>query len=171
MRGLGDAVLTGEPLIGNEPFGVILADDLCHHSGDGVLTQMAKLYEKYKCSIVAIEEVPSEEVSKYGVISGDEIDDGLIRITGMVEKPSIDEAPSNLAVIGRYILTPDIFDILRATPKGKGGEVQLTDAIMQQAREGRVLGYRFKGQRFDCGSIEGFVEATNFFFKHVSPQA
>ncbi|OIO71108.1 MAG: UTP--glucose-1-phosphate uridylyltransferase [Zetaproteobacteria bacterium CG12_big_fil_rev_8_21_14_0_65_55_1124] len=169
MRGLGDAVLTGEPLIGNQPFGVILADDLCYNAGDGVMGQMAKLYEQYRCSIVAIEEVPAEDVSKYGIISGDEMDDGLIRINGMVEKPSIDEAPSNLAVIGRYILTPDIFDILRATPKGKGGEVQLTDALMEQAREGRVIGYRFKGRRFDCGSIEGFIEATNFFFEHVKP--
>jgi len=169
MRGLGDAVLTGESLIGNEPFGVILADDLCYNVGDSVMCQMAKLYEQYRCSIVAIEEVPAEDVSKYGVISGNELDDGLIRVNGMVEKPSVDEAPSNLAVIGRYILTPDIFDILRTTPAGKGGEVQLTDALKVQAAEGRVIGYRFKGRRFDCGSIEGFIEATNFFFEHVKP--
>jgi len=169
MRGLGDAVLTGEPLIGNQPFGVILADDLCYNVGDSVMCQMAKLYEQYKCSIVAIEEVPAEDVSKYGIISGDELDGGHIRVSGMVEKPSVDDAPSNLAVIGRYILTPDIFDILRTTPAGKGGEVQLTDALKVQAAEGRVIGYRFKGRRFDCGSIEGFIDATNFFFEHVKP--
>ncbi|HKI61591.1 MAG TPA: UTP--glucose-1-phosphate uridylyltransferase GalU [Mariprofundaceae bacterium] len=168
MRGLGDAVLTGEALIGNQPFGVILADDLCYNPGDGVLAQMAKLYEKYRCSIVAIEEVPREDVSKYGVIRGDVLEDGNIRIHGMVEKPSPEDAPSNLAVIGRYILTPDIFDILRSTPVGKGGEVQLTDALKVQAEKGNVIGYRFKGRRFDCGSIGGFIDATNFFFKHVA---
>jgi len=167
MRGLGDAVLTGEPLIGNQPFGVILADDLCYNAGDGVLAQMAKLYDKYRCSIIAIEEVPREEVSKYGVVRGEVLDDGNIRVQGMVEKPSPDEAPSNLAVIGRYILTPDIFDILRSTPEGKGGEIQLTDAINVQAEQGNVIGYRFEGRRFDCGSVEGFVEATNFFFEHT----
>jgi UTP--glucose-1-phosphate uridylyltransferase len=168
MRGLGDAVLTGEALIGNHPFGVILADDLCYNTGDGVLEQMAKLYAKYRCSIVAVEEVPREDVNKYGIVSGDVLEDGNIRINGMVEKPSPDEAPSNLAVIGRYILTPDIFDILRSTPVGKGGEVQLTDALKVQAEQGNVIGYRFKGRRFDCGSIEGFIEATNFFFKNVA---
>jgi len=167
MRGLGDAVLTGEPLIGNQPFGVILADDLCYNTKDGVLAQMAKLYEKYRCTIIAIEEVPREDVSKYGVIRGDVLEDGNIRVHGMVEKPSMDEAPSNLAVIGRYILTPDIFEILRTTPAGKGGEIQLTDAINVQAEQGNVIGYRFKGRRFDCGSVEGFIEATNFFFEHA----
>ncbi len=167
MRGLGDAVLTGEALIGNQPFGVILADDLCYNTGDGVLEQMAKLYEKYRCSIVAVEEVPSEDVNKYGIVSGDVLADGNIRIHRMVEKPSPDEAPSNLAVIGRYILTQDIFNILRSTPVGKGGEVQLTDALKVQAEQGQVIGYRFKGRRFDCGSIEGFIEATNFFFNNV----
>ena len=168
MRGLGDAVLTGEPLIGNQPFGVILADDLCYNTGDGVLAQMAKLYDQYRCSIIAIEEVPREDVSKYGVIRGDVLDDGNIRVHGMVEKPSVDEAPSNLAVIGRYILTSDIFDILRNTPAGKGGEIQLTDAINVQAEQGNVIGYRFKGRRFDCGSVEGFIEATNFFFENTN---
>lgn len=167
MRGLGDAVLTGEPLIGNQPFGVILADDLCYNDGDGVLAQMAGVYAETGCSVVAIEEVPADEVYKYGVISGETMPDGNVRIREMVEKPAPEDAPSNLAVIGRYILTPDIFDILRNTPAGKGGEVQLTDALMQQAKDGGVIGYRFKGRRFDCGSIEGFVEATNFFFENT----
>lgn len=170
MRGLGDAVLTAEPLIGNQPFGVILADDLCFNDGQGVLSQMAEIYTRYRCSVVAIEDVPAAEVGKYGVIDGEEMTDGNLRIHTLVEKPSPHEAPSNLAVIGRYILTPDIFDILRTMPAGKGGEVQLTDALMQQAKEGRVIGYRFKGRRFDCGSIEGFVEATNFFFSRMSSE-
>ena len=161
MKGLGHAILTGETLIGSEPFAVILADDYCVAEPDPVLLQMVKLFEKYQCSVVAIEEVPAEETYKYGVIDGEEEEEGVFRIRQMVEKPDPSEAPSNLAIIGRYILTPDIFDILRDTPPGRNGELQITDALMTQASEGRVLGYRFKGRRFDCGSVEGFVEATN----------
>jgi len=164
MKGLGHAILTGEPLIGNNPFAVILADDLCEGE---VLSQMVKLYEKFKCSIVAIEEVPKEETSKYGVIAGREIEDGVFMIDDMVEKPNPKEAPSNLAIIGRYILTPDIFDILRKTKPGKGGEIQITDALLTQAKKGMVLAYKFKGKRFDCGSVDGFIEATNYFYKKM----
>jgi UTP--glucose-1-phosphate uridylyltransferase len=164
MKGLGHAILTGEPLIGNNPFAVILADDLCE--GD-VLSQMVKLYEKFKCSIVAIEEVPKEETSKYGVIAGKEIENGVFMINDMVEKPEPKNAPSNLAIIGRYILTPDIFDILRETKPGKGGEIQITDALLTQAKKGMVLGYKFRGKRFDCGSVDGFVEATNYFYNKM----
>lgn len=167
MRGLGDAILTGEPLVGNQPFGVVLADDLCigDDEKDGVLRQMAGLYAKYQCSIVAIEEVDPSETHKYGVISGIEVEPGLYHVKEMVEKPAPEEAPSNLAIIGRYILTPDIFDWLRKTPPGKGGEIQITDALEAQARNGRVLAYRFRGRRFDCGSVHGFVEATNHFYE------
>jgi UTP--glucose-1-phosphate uridylyltransferase len=164
MRGLGDAILTGETLIGDKPFGVILADDLCVGEPDNVMAQMVHIYEKYRCSVVAVEEVPIEEVGKYGVISGRRLDDGCIRVERMVEKPTPQDAPSNLAIIGRYILTPDIFDILRNTPPGKNGEVQITDALQTQAANGKVIAYRFLGKRFDCGSVEGFVAATNFFF-------
>lgn len=165
MKGLGHAILTGETLIGNEPFAVILADDLCANiGGDSVLAQMVKLYAKHKCSIVAIEEVPMSEVDKYGVIAGEMISQDVYRVSTMIEKPSASEAPSNLAVIGRYILTPDIFDILRVTPPGKKGEIQITDALMEQAKNGRVIAYKFQGRRYDCGSIDGFVEATNAFF-------
>ncbi len=168
MKGLGHAILTGETLIGDEPFAVVLADDLCLvDSGDGVLSQMVKLYKQFRCSIVAIEEVPMDEVHKYGVINGEMIRDDIFQINNMVEKPSTDEAPSNLAIIGRYILTPDIFDILSNTNPGVGGEIQITDALMQQAKEGCVLGYKFKGRRFDCGSMEGYVEATNHCFKNL----
>ncbi|MDP1594063.1 MAG: UTP--glucose-1-phosphate uridylyltransferase GalU [Gallionella sp.] len=170
MRGLGDAILIGEALIGEQPFGVILADDLGVGEPDGIMAQMVRVYEKYRCSIVAVEEVPVEEVDKYGIVSGQRLDDQHIRVERMVEKPSPLDAPSNLAVIGRYILTPDIFDILRNTPPGKNGEVQLTDALQAQAANGKVIAYRFRGQRFDCGSIEGFVDATNFFFNRMQEQ-
>lgn len=169
MRGLGDAILTGEPLIGKEPFAVILPDDLCYNEGDSVLAQMVELYEKYQCSIVAIAEIPKEETNRYGIIDGNLIDgrDDLYRVSNMVEKPDPKDAPTNLSIIGRYILTPDIFDIIRDTKAGVGGEIQITDAIMQQAKEGRVLAYKFKGRRFDCGQVDGFVEATNFFYKKL----
>jgi len=180
MKGLGHAILTGETLIGDEPFAVILADDLCDNEGESVLAQMTKLYEKYKCSIVAVEEIAPEDSKKYGVIAGDEIpnqvwndelknshhsESNLYRVTDMVEKPEPKDAPSNLAIIGRYILTPDIFDILRETKPGKGGEIQITDALLTQAKQGKVIAYKFKGKRFDCGSVDGFVEATNYFYK------
>ena len=165
MKGLGHAILTGETLIGPEPFAVVLADDLCVNSeGDSVLTQMKKVYEKYRCSVVAIEEVPQDETYKYGVIEASQLEDNVFVINDMVEKPAPEDAPSNLAIIGRYILTPDIFDIIRETPPGKGGELQITDALKIQAERNMVLALKFKGQRFDCGSIDGFVEATNFFY-------
>lgn len=167
MKGLGHAILTGRTLIGHEPFAVVLADDLCFgaSTGDGVLRQMVDLYAQHQCSIVAIEEVPRDQTSSYGVIAGTPIDDRLVRVTNMVEKPKPEDAPSNLAIIGRYILTPDIFEIIENTPPGRNGEVQITDALLQQAKQGRVLGYRFRGRRFDCGSVEGFVEATNYCFE------
>jgi len=166
MKGLGHAILTGETLIGAEPFAVVLADDLCHNDDKGVLEQMIEVYDKYQCSVVAIEEVPMDETQKYGVIAGKLVDgtDDTYRITDMVEKPDPKDAPSNLAIIGRYILTPDIFDILRETKPGKGGEIQITDALMEQAKQGKVIAFKFKGKRFDCGSVDGFVEATNWFY-------
>lgn len=168
MKGLGHAILCGEPIIGDEPFAVILADDLCDNDGESVLTQMVKLYDKYRCSIVAVEEIPPQDSNKYGVIAGNVEEEGVIRVTDMVEKPDPKDAPSNLAIIGRYILTPDIFDIIRETKPGKGGEIQITDALLAQAKEGRVIAYKFKGRRFDCGSVDGFVEATNYFYNKKS---
>ena len=166
MKGLGDAILKGSVLVGfQNPFAVVLADDLCiNPNGDGVLKQMVKLYNKYKCSIVATMEVSKEDVSKYGVIEGKEIEDGVYLVSNMVEKPNPKEAPSNQAIIGRYILTPDIFEILKNTKPGKNGEIQITDALCEQAKTGMVIAYRFKGKRFDCGSVDGFVEATNYFY-------
>ena len=167
MKGLGHAILTGHHLVGNEPFGVVLSDDLCLNEGPGVLAQMAELYRQLRCSIVAIMEVPSEETHKYGVIAGEALQDGLYRVEKMVEKPSAQEAPSNLAIIGRYILTPDIFDVIRATPPGANGEIQLTDALQSQAQRGGVIAYRFQGRRFDCGNVPGFVEATDYVYRNV----
>ena len=167
MKGLGHAILTGETLICEQPFAVVLADDLCYSPEQGVLSQIVALYQKHQCSIVAIEEVPKDETNKYGVIAGEEIEPGLIRISDMVEKPDPKDAPSNLAIIGRYLLTPDIFDILRNTPPGRNNEVQITDALLTQATSGKgVLGYKFRGRRFDCGSVPGFMEATQFYFEN-----
>jgi len=168
MKGLGHAILTGETLIGDEAFAVVLADDLCTHESDGVLKQMIAVYERYQCSIVAIEEVPKNETDKYGIISGTLVDgtENIYRVTDMVEKPSPKDAPTNMAIIGRYILTPDIFNILKETRPGKGGEIQITDALLEQAKNGKVIAYKFKGKRFDCGSIDGFVKATNYFYEN-----
>lgn len=166
MKGLGDAIYKGNVLVGfANPFAVVLADDLCvNPDGEGVLEQMINLYNKYKCCIVAIMEVPNEEVHKYGVIEGTELENGVFIVSNMVEKPDNDKAPSNYAVIGRYILTPDIFDVIKDVKPGKNGEIQITDALCEQAKKGMVIAYKFKGRRFDCGSVEGFVEATNYFY-------
>jgi UTP--glucose-1-phosphate uridylyltransferase len=130
---------------------------------------MIEVYERYQCSIVAIEEVPMDQTDRYGVIAGDLVDhsDDIYRVTDMVEKPDPKDAPTNMAIIGRYILTPDIFDILRETKPGKAGEVQITDALLAQAKNGKVIAYKFKGKRFDCGSVDGFVEATNYFYNET----
>ena len=170
MLGLGHAILTGEPMIGPEPFAVILADDLCAAPTDNdekrALSQLAELYERYQCSIIAIEKVPKEDTASYGIISGDEIAPGIYQVTDMIEKPNPEDAPSNMAIIGRYILTPEIFTYLKHTAPGANGEIQITDALKQLAQDRQVLAVKFKGQRFDCGSIDGFVEATNYYYEH-----
>lgn len=172
MRGLGDAIFNGRRLIGDEPFGVVLSDDLCvAEAGNGVLKQMTNLFKQFRCSIIAVQEVPDEDVHKFGIIAGEQIKEGLYQVTDMVEKPDVKDAPSNLAIIGRYILTPDIFEIIEATPPGKNDEIQLTDSLLTQAKKGCVLAYKFKGRRFDCGSVEGFVEATNFVYENIYKKA
>jgi len=165
MLGLGDAIYTGMPLIGNEPFAVILADDLCDFENKSVIGQMVDIYKKYKCSIVAVEEVPKSQTSRYGIIDGNLIDNSnnLYKVNTMIEKPSVKEAPSNMAIIGRYILTPDIFNIIKNTKPGINNEVQLTDALQVQANKGKVIALKFKGKRFDCGSVQGYVAAVNHF--------
>ena len=167
MLGLGHAILTGEPLIGDEPFAVILADDLCDCDERGVISQLIEIFNQHKCSVVAIKEVPMDQTSKYGIVAGNLVDEmeDTYHVTDMIEKPEPKDAPSNMAIIGRYILTPDIFDILRNTKPNKDGEIQITDALLTQAKQGKVIAYKFKGRRFDCGGIEGYIQATNYFAK------
>ena len=169
MKGLGNAILVGELLVGFEPFGVVLADDLClvDEGQDSVLEQLVKVYRRFGKSVVAITEVPEDQVHKFGVIQAEELEEGLFTVSDMVEKPKAGDAPSNLAIIGRYVLTPDIFEVLRHTPPGKNGEVQITDALCTLAKKGRVLAYKFKGLRFDCGSVDGYVEATNYVYENI----
>ncbi|NYT28468.1 MAG: UTP--glucose-1-phosphate uridylyltransferase GalU [Candidatus Thiodubiliella endoseptemdiera] len=170
MLGLGHAIYTGQALIGNAPFAVILPDDLCTSESDSVLLQMTKLYQQHPdCCIVAIEAVLESEVDKYGVIDGELLPNSsnAYRVHNMVEKPTAVEAPSNLAIIGRYILTSEIFTVLKDTPADKNGEIQITDALMTLAKQGKVIAYQFQGKRFDCGSINGFVKATHVFAKKL----
>jgi len=164
MLGLGHAILSGKPLIGNEPFAVVLADDLCDSPDKAVISQLIEIYNQYQCSVVAIEEVPMSQTNKYGIIAGDLVDNSnTYQVTNMLEKPEEKDAPSNMAIIGRYILTPDIFDILKNIKPDQGGEIQITDALLVQAQQSKVIAYKFKGRRFDCGSINGYLEATNHF--------
>lgn len=167
MKGLGHAILCGRSIMGDEPFAVVLADDLCFGEGGGVLAQMLEIFTQHRTSVVAIEEVPAENTHQYGVIAGDEVSKDLYSVSNMIEKPEPGTAPSNLAIVGRYILTPDIFEILGQTPPDKRGEIQITDALVEQAKQGGVLAYRFKGKRFDCGSLAGYVEATNFCYEKL----
>lgn len=157
--GLGHAVLTAESLVDGEPFVVILSDDIID-SVTPVTRQMLDIYKKYQSPVVAICEVDRKDVSSYGVIDGVEVEPGVFKIRDMVEKPAVDEAPSNLAIIGRYVLTPDIFEALRATRPGRGGEIQLTDALRAMMKKRPVYGYRFEGTRYDAGDKLGFLKAT-----------
>lgn len=167
MKGLGHSILCGRSIMGDEPFAVVLADDLCFGEGGGVLAQMLEIFTQHRTSVVAIEEVPAENTHQYGVIAGDEVSKDLYSVSNMIEKPEPGTAPSNLAIVGRYILTPDIFEILGQTPPDKRGEIQITDALVEQAKQGGVLAYRFKGKRFDCGSLAGYVQATNFCYEKL----
>jgi UTP--glucose-1-phosphate uridylyltransferase len=159
--GLGHAVLCAEPVVGDEPFAVILADDLIKGDGGiGAIAQMNKIYERYQCSVILVEEVPPEETQKYGIVEIEDDDGETAIITSIVEKPKPAEAPSNLGVVGRYILTPRIFDLIKQTGRGAGGEIQLTDAIAELLKYEKVRAYRVKGKRYDCGSKLGYLEAS-----------
>jgi len=157
--GLGHAVLCARPVVNDEPFAVILADDLINFSAKPCLKQMVDLFDFQHCSILGTEPVPKEDVSSYGIVDGVEVKPGLMEVSGIVEKPAVDKAPSNVAVVGRYILTPRIFDLLENTERGAGNEIQLTDAISDLLQEQRVLAYNFEGRRFDCGSKLGYLKA------------
>ena len=160
-KGLGHAVLCAESVVGDEPFAVILADDLIRgEGGKGAIAQMAEIYEKYQCSVILVEEVPKDETQKYGIVEITEDDGESAIITSIVEKPKPSEAPSNLGVVGRYILTPRIFELIKQTGEGTGGEIQLTDAIAALLKFEKVRAYRVKGKRYDCGSKLGYLMAT-----------
>ena len=166
MLGLGHAIFQGRKIIGDNAFAVVLPDDLCHNKDTSVLRQLKDIYSDNpnKC-IIAVEEVKNQEVEKYGVISGKPILDNsnLYQVDDLIEKPSIDEAPSNLAIIGRYIFSQEIFDILQYINPGKNGEIQITDALRELAKDGKVIALKFEGKRIDCGSVEGYLEGNIFF--------
>jgi len=163
--GLGHAVLCAKAVVGDEPFGVILPDDLIWNPGAGALRQMAEFALAENAAALAVERVAREETAKYGIVdtAGGNGNDRAVAVRGMVEKPSPDEAPSDLGVVGRYILPPEIFDRLEQTRPGAGGEIQLTDAIAGLLEQSKVFAYRFEGTRFDCGSKPGLVKATLHF--------
>jgi len=157
--GLGHAVLCARPVIGDEAFAVILADDLIQ-AEPPALKQMMEVYDHYNSSVLAVQEIPRSQTNQYGVVQGREWEKGIYKLEGIVEKPHPEEAPSTLGVVGRYILTPRIFDHLQVIQAGSGGEIQLTDAIARLLLKEQVLAYEFQGKRFDCGSKMGYLEAT-----------
>ena len=159
-RGLGHAVLCSKSVIGDEPFFVLLADDLIRCPAKGVVAQMAEVYERFGSSVLAVQEVPREETKQYGIVEVEPGPQGELRVTSMVEKPDPSKAPSNLAVVGRYLLTSRIFEKLEQTDPGTGGEIQLTDAIAALLKDEPVIAYPFEGKRYDCGSKLGYLEAT-----------
>jgi len=165
--GLGHAVLCAKPVVGNEPFAVILADDLIYTGENCVLGQMISVFDDHGCSILGVEEVPHDETDKYGIVDPEESDGRITHVRNIVEKPAPSDARSNLAVVGRYILTPAIFSYLENIPRGAGGEIQLTDAIEKLLHDEQVLAYSFEGRRYDCGSKLGYLQATvEYALKH-----
>lgn len=158
--GLGHAVLCAKPVVGNEPFAVLLADDLIDGGAKGCLQQMAELYDEHQAGVIAVEPVPQEKTDKYGIVEVKELGGGVGKIESIVEKPKPEVAPSNLGVVGRYILPGEIMGILETTPRGAGNEIQLTDAISELLGRQQVLAYEFEGTRYDCGSKLGYLEAT-----------
>ncbi|WP_042423718.1 UTP--glucose-1-phosphate uridylyltransferase GalU [Comamonas granuli] len=160
--GLGHAVLCAEALVGDEPFAVLLADDLMvgKPGGPGVMAQMTEAFAKQGRSLLAVQEVPLEHTRRYGIVQGEAAGGALLRIDAIVEKPAPEQAPSRMGVAGRYILTPAIFGLIRSQPRGVGGEIQLTDAIARLLEQEAVYAYQYAGKRYDCGSKEGFLEAT-----------
>ncbi|UUC91695.1 UTP--glucose-1-phosphate uridylyltransferase GalU [Comamonas sp. C11] len=157
--GLGHAVLCAQPVVGNEPFAVLLADDLLDGE-PAVMRQMVDVYDYYKCSVLGVQQVPLEDTRSYGIVDSKPLKEDLEAVHAIVEKPKPEEAPSTLAVVGRYVLTPRIFHHLARVGKGAGGEIQLTDGIAALMKEEQVLAYRYQGKRYDCGSKIGYLEAT-----------
>ncbi len=158
-KGLGHAIYCAKSFIANEPFAVLLGDDIVH-ANKPCLKQMIEVYDKYNSSVLGVQEVADEDVNKYGIIDGKQIADRIYSVDGLIEKPDIDEAPTNVAILGRYIINPDIFKILEHTKPGKGGEIQLTDALKELAQKEDMYAYNFEGRRYDVGNKQGFLEAT-----------
>jgi UTP--glucose-1-phosphate uridylyltransferase len=168
--GLGHAVLCARHIVREEPFAVLLADDLMcgREGGAGVLAQMVEVFKEVQTSVLAVQEVPLDHVKRYGIVAGDKVNDRLVKVQQMVEKPSPEKAPSRLGVAGRYVLTPAVFDRIANQQRGSGGEIQLTDGIAQLIADEGVHAYRYEGKRYDCGSKDGFLEASvEFALKHA----
>ena len=159
-KGLGHAIYCAKSFVGNEPFAVMLGDDIVYNEGKPCLRQLMDCYDEYKTSVLGVQTVPDGDVDKYGIVDGLKIEGNVTKVKGLVEKPSVDEAPSNMAILGRYIITPSIFEILERTKPGKGGEIQLTDALLELMSEEAIYAYNFGGRRYDVGDKLGFLEAT-----------
>ncbi|MBU3108886.1 UTP--glucose-1-phosphate uridylyltransferase GalU [Clostridium gasigenes] len=159
-RGLGHAIHCARAFVGDEPFAILLGDDIVYNDEKPCLKQLIDCYNEYKTTILGVQTVPKEHVSRYGIVEGIEIEDRVMKVKGLVEKPSIEEAPSNVAILGRYIVTPKIFEILGNTKPGKGNEIQLTDALLTLIQEEAMYAYNFEGRRYDVGDKQGFLEAT-----------
>jgi UTP--glucose-1-phosphate uridylyltransferase len=159
-KGLGHAIGCAKTFVGNEPFAVLLGDDIVYNEGEPCLRQLLNVYEAYGDSVLGVQTVDHAETSKYGIIAGEKMEDRIYRVTDMIEKPGPEEAPSDMAILGRYILGSEIFEIIERTPSGKGGEIQLTDAMKMLLQSHRMLAYDFVGRRYDTGSKQGYLEAT-----------
>ncbi|MBC5639011.1 MULTISPECIES: UTP--glucose-1-phosphate uridylyltransferase GalU [Clostridia] len=159
-RGLGHAISCAKTFVVNEPFAVLLGDDIVYNEGRPCLKQLIDCYDEYKTSVLGVQTVEAKDVNKYGIVNGIHIEDRVYKVKGLVEKPPVEEAPSNVAILGRYIITPQIFKILEETKPGKGGEIQLTDALLKLIDEEAMYAYDFEGTRYDVGDKLGFLKAT-----------
>ncbi|MEW8956176.1 UTP--glucose-1-phosphate uridylyltransferase GalU [Clostridium sp.] len=159
-KGLGHAIYCAKTFVGNEPFAVMLGDDIVYNDGKPCLKQLIDCYDEYNTTILGVQDVPKENVDKYGIVSGIHIENRVYKVKDLVEKPSIEESPSNVAILGRYIITPKIFEILENTSPGKNGEIQLTDALKTLISEEAMYAYNFEGERYDVGDKLGFLQAT-----------
>ncbi len=159
-KGLGHAVLCAKEFVGNEPFAVVLGDDIVYNPENPALKQMVEVFDEYQSSVIGVQTVPDDQVDKYGIVSGTALKDYVYEVDDLVEKPAVGSAPSNLAILGRYIITPAIFKILERTGKGAGGEIQLTDGLKTLSSREKMLAYDFAGRRYDVGDKLGFLEAT-----------
>ena len=159
-RGLGHAILCAKTFVGNEPFAVLLGDDVVYNDNKPCLKQLIDCYEEYKTSVLGVQTVEPQDVNKYGIVGGLHIEDRVYKVKRLVEKPEVEEAPSNVAILGRYIITPKIFEILENTKPGKGNEIQLTDALLELIKHEAMYAYDFEGRRYDVGDKLGFLQAT-----------